>query len=116
MDITCFDCSKKEDTFTAGPWVLEKKAPHDFFILNSSDLKYDIGLVIIRNKADAELIASAPDLLRENRKLKEENKILKEIAKNWILFFVENGVMTRLKLEVPDEKDRRASGIINVPS
>ena len=74
----------KEDKFTPGPWVIEKKAPHGFFILNSADLKHDMGLVIIRNKDDAELIARAPDLLRENRELKEENKRLREAIKEAI--------------------------------
>lgn len=69
---------EKEDKPTAQAWVLEKKAPHGFFTLNSADFKHDIGLVIIRNKADAELIASAPNLLRENRELKEENKRLRD--------------------------------------
>lgn len=75
----------KEDKITPGPWHLEKVAPHGFFHLNSADFSYDMGLVIIRNKADAELIASAPDLLRENRELKEENKRLREVIERAIM-------------------------------
>lgn len=72
----------QEDKFTPGPWILEKKAPHGFYVLNTLDLKHDLGLIIIHKKEDAELIAHAPDLLRENQELKKKENKIKELLKH----------------------------------
>ena len=82
MDITCFDCLEKEDKFTPGTWVVEEIPNTDYFSILEGDKEIATTWAFDKNdkerlkkaKANAILIASAPDLLRENRELKEENK------------------------------------------
>lgn len=73
-----------EDKHTPGPWiVVEYDGRGPMEVQSSENPGASLALVYAENpeielQANADLIASAPTLLEENRKLKEEARVLRE--------------------------------------